>query len=282
MGTRPYPVPPLLTLSTSAFPPLRASTWFRIAHEAGLNGIDLDLSGRPLPEPGRLLAIARRSDVPIRSIWVPRAGVWTGWRVEHGMEAAAALANVTEAGCVVIEAPPPATGVFAPAALTGRADALRALVTARTRVVVTLRSRHLEGGRRHLVQMTALRRLAEEWEFDLALDLVGAIDPRWEAEAVVSRLGSRLTMLRLDGDVFAGVGLARHRAPVRALAAAIDGGHAARFAIVPRVPIWQAGRASALARSGAEARRRISDRYSAVEEQRMLDVFPHPRPGQRS
>lgn len=276
MGTRPSPIPPLLTLSTSPVPLLRLSTWFRIARDAGLDGLDLDLSGRPLPGRGRLLAMADRHDVPIRSVWVPRTGIWTGWRLEQGMAAAAALANVTAAGCLVVDAPPPANGVFAPAALSGRSDALRALVTAKTRVVMTVRARHLEGGRRHLVQMTALRRMAEEWEFDLALDLVGTIDPRWEAEAVVSRLGRRLTMIRLGG-----AGTTRHRTSIRALAAAIDGGHVARFAIVPRVPVWQAGHAPAMARAGAETRRRIADRYSAVEAQRFLDVFPHPWPGQR-
>lgn len=277
MGRRPFPVPPLLTLSTSALPLLRSSTWFRIARDAGLDGLDLDVSGRPLPNAGRLLAMAERHDTTIRSVWVPRPGFGSGWR----FAAAVALANAIGAARLVVEAPPATDGVVAPAALLDRCESVRGLLSGQTRVVVALRPRHLEGGRRHLVQMTVLRRMAEEWDFDLALDLVGTIDPRWEAEAAVSRLGSRLTMVRLDGDILAGPGIARHRSSARALAAAIDGGHADRFAIVPRVPVWHGGQASALARAGAEARRRIADRHSSVEEQRILDVFPHPWPGQR-
>jgi hypothetical protein len=39
--------------------------------------------------------------------------------------------------------------------------------------------------------------MAEEWDFDLVLDLVGGVDPQWEAEAAVVRIGSRLRMVRL-------------------------------------------------------------------------------------
>lgn len=282
MGTRPLPVPPLVTLSTSALPLPRPATWFRIARDAGVDGVDLDLSGRPLPQPDRLLASAERSDVSVRSVWVPRARIWTGWRFEFGMSAAAALANATSASWLVIDAPAAVNGAFPLATLTARTEALRARLTSKIGVVVTLRPRQLEGGRRHLVQMTALRRMAEEWEFDVALDLVGVIDPRWEAEAVVSRLGNRLKMIRVASDVVTEPGSGRNRASVRALAAVIDGGQLARFAIVPKVSVWQTGHAPALARAAADARRRISDRYSAVEEQRILDAFPHPWPGHRA
>ena len=282
MSTRPLPVPPLVTLSTSAVPLPRPATWCRIARDAGVDGVDLDLSGQPLPRPGRLLATAERLDVPIRSIWVPRSGIWTGWRFEYGMAAAAALANATAANWLVIDAPAAVNGAFPLAMLTARTEALRARLTSPIGVVVAMRPRQLEGGRRHLVLMTALRRMAEEWEFDVALDLVGVIDPRWEAEAVVSRLGNRLRMIRVGSDVVREPGNGRNRASVRALAAAIDGGHLNRFAIVPKVSVWQMGHAAALARAGAAARQRITDRYSAVEEQRILDAFPHPWPGHRA
>ena len=41
-----------------------------------------------------------------------------------------------------------------------------------------------------------LRYVAEEWEVHIALDLTGAIDPRWEAEAAILRLGERLRLVR--------------------------------------------------------------------------------------
>lgn len=280
MGVRPQPLPPLVSLATgAAF--LRLSTLFRVARDAGADGIELDLSGRPLPDPQQLVAVAKRHGVPVRSVWVPRSSLWTGWRSLRGLEAAAALARAAGAGSLIVESPMAGDGSVPRIAITARVEAARLLLRPGTRVVVALRHRHLEGGRRHLVQMTTLRRLAEEWEFDVALDLTGALDARWEAEAAVSRLGARLTMIRLPTDVAAGSARSANRAAVRALAAAIDGGHPAQFAVVPAVPFWQSGHVPALARTYADAKRRIADRYATVEEQRTLDVFPYPWPGSR-
>lgn len=275
MGVRPYPLPPLVTLSTGASW-LRPSTFFRIAREADADGVDLDLSGRPLPDPRRVVAAAERHDVPVRSVWAPRPGLWTGWRSDRVLAVAAAMVRLTGAGYLVIDGPVADDGSVSQSAVTGMTEAAHNLVSPGARVIVALRDRHLEGGRRHLVQMTALRRLAEEWEFGVALDLSGSPDARWEAEAAVARLGARLTMIRLPADATSGPGGGGNRAAVRALAAAIDGGHPAQFAIVPGVPFWQSGHAPALARACADARRRIAERHSAVEEQRVLDAFPHP------
>ena len=49
----------------------------------------------------------------------------------------------------------------------------------------------------HPDRLVVLRRLAEEWDFDLALDLCGPIDPTWESEAAISKLMPRLTLVRI-------------------------------------------------------------------------------------
>src|SRR3712207_9486683 len=99
--------------------------------------------------------------------------------------------------------------------------------------------------------MTALRRLAEEWDFAIALDLIGPVDPRWEAEAPVSRLGSRLTLIRLVAQAAIGSAFGRHRPGARALAAAVGGGPATNVVIVPRGAILQSARTPALMRGRA-------------------------------
>ena len=47
------------------------------------------------------------------------------------------------------------------------------------------------------MQLGALRHFAEEWDLGVALDLTGRLDPTWEAEAAVTRLGQRLQLLRV-------------------------------------------------------------------------------------
>lgn len=280
MGVRPQPFPPLVSLSTGPAW-LRLSTAFRVARDARADGVDIGPSGRPLPVPERVAATAERHGLPIQSVWVPRSGVRSGWRFERGFEAALALARGTGARTLVIDSPIAEDGSVPRAAVTALTEVARRRLPTGTRVVVALRDRHLEGGRRHLVQMSAWRRFAEEWEFGIAFDLSGRLDARWEAEAAVSRLGPRLTMIRLAADVAKGRTKGDHRAAVRALAAAIDGGHPAHFSVVPAVPLWQSGHAPALTRTHVAAKRRIIDRHSTIEEQRTLDVFPSPRPGQR-
>lgn len=280
MAFRPQPLPPLVSLSTAPSL-LRLSTLFRLAQSAGADGIDLDLSGPPLPEPSRVAQAAERHGVPVRSVWMPRASVWSGWNADRARTAAAAVARATDAGIFIIEGPITSDGGVPRSAVTALTETARPLLSPGTRIVVVLRPRHLEGGRRHLVQLTAWRRLAEEWEFGIGLDLSGPVDGRWEAEAAVSRLGSRLTLMRLPSDVVAAPATGARRAAVRAFAAAIDGGHPAQFAVVPGAPLWQSGHVAGQARRFAETRRRITERYTLIEEQRALDVFPHPWPGQR-
>lgn len=282
MGSRSFPLPPLLTLSTRAASLVRLPTYFRIAEEARVDGIDLDFAGRPLPSSiVRLVTHAEASDAPVRSVWVPRSSAWTAWRRDRSRRLAAELAAAMGAAALVIDLPAMTDGKISRSVVTSVTESLRANVGPATQVTVAIGAARLEGGRGHLVQLTSLRRLAEEWDFDIALDLLGRIDPRWEAEAAVARLGTRLSLIRLGGDIASGPAQGRWRGAARALATALDSGHAMTFALAPTVAPWQGAWAPAVARACAAAGTRIMDRYSAVEEQRVLDSFPNPRPHYR-
>ncbi len=112
--------------------------------------------------------------------------------------------------------------------------------------------------------MGALRRTAEEWDFDLALDLCGGIDPRWEAEAAIQRVLPRLTLVRVGtsgGDVSSGT---RNRLTRRSLAYLLDQSYAGTLSLAPSVP-WTGVLSPALverrARSEVQA---IAERHQRI------------------
>jgi hypothetical protein len=107
------------------------------------------------------------------------------------------------------------------------------------RPMIGLRAAHLVGGRQHLALLTALRRLAEEWEVGFALDLTGPFDPQWEAEAAVVRLGKRLLLIRVGSAAIAPSPIDRARVARRALMAAIERAPHAALSIAPQVPWWR-------------------------------------------
>jgi hypothetical protein len=92
-----------------------------------------------------------------------------------------------------------------------------------------------------------MRRIAEEWDFGIALDLSGRFDPTWEAEAAIARLGNRLKLLRLSAAAPSRSAVGRDRVACRALHAAIERAAALEVAITsPRaVPFPMTPRAAA-------------------------------------
>ena len=120
-------------------------------------------------------------------------------------------------------------------------------------VALGLSSSALRGGRPHLVQLGGIRRFAEEWDLSVAVDLSGQFDPTWEAEAAISRLGDRLSILRITAAAPSRTAVGRDRVACRALHAAIDRDHAldiavtavksVPFPITPRVASYGVGRA---------------------------------------
>lgn len=91
-----------------------------------------------------------------------------------------------------------------------------------SRLLIGVNTSQLRGGRPHLVQLGALRHFAEEWELGVALDLTGRLDPTWEAEAAVTRLGQRLQLLRVRDTTPSRNAVGLDRVACRALHAAID------------------------------------------------------------
>jgi len=100
-------------------------------------------------------------------------------------------------------------------------------------IVLGLPSAALKGGRPHLVQLGGIRRLAEEWDLTVAIDLSGQFDPTWEAEAAVARLGERLGILRINASAASRAAVGRDRVACRALHAAMDRDHFLEVAVAP-------------------------------------------------
>jgi hypothetical protein len=98
-------------------------------------------------------------------------------------------------------------------------------------VGVGLPSGSLRGGRSHLVQLGGVRRLLEEWEVPIALDLSGRFDPTWEAEAAIARLGRQLRFLRMRLSAPSRAAVGTDRVACRALLAALDRGWVSDLAL---------------------------------------------------
>lgn len=145
------------------------------------------------------------------------------------------------------------------------------------RIAVGVRAIDFADDRRHLDQLTATRRMAEEWDLDIALDLTGAVSRHWEAEAAIIRLLPRLTLVRLhpwiasDGS---GPTLDRQAIAHRTVAMLADQGYAGSISLVPEpVPWWIAMVAED---RGAEslARELILDRYDRQSRASGLQASP--------
>ena len=249
---------PQLVLSTSVSRLRPLSCLASAAADAGMDGLDLDLGGRRFaPRSGVTLARAASLGAPVRAVWLPPAAVTGGWRAAAWRAATVELA-AGGGGRVVVRLPNAASYVGR-VQVTAVTEPLRHLIGSQGRVAVCLPSRWLVGGRAHLVQLGSLRRLAEEWDFDLALDLTGTIDPQWEAEAAVLRLGRRVVLLRVAAMPSAQATDARGRLTARALVPALESGMVETIVLAPSVAPWhltRAGIAAAAADIASQVRSR--------------------------
>lgn len=132
------------------------------------------------------------------------------------------------------------------------------------RIAIGIRAVDFADDRRHLDQLAATRRLAEEWDLDVALDLTGSVSPYWEAEAAIVRLMPRLTVVRVHPWLSPGATGSSLGPPVvaqRTIAMLADQGYAGSISLVERpVPWWTMSLPDG---RGAEALTRgvILDRY---------------------
>ncbi|MBW3631711.1 MAG: hypothetical protein KY456_01650 [Chloroflexi bacterium] len=216
------------------------------AAAAGVDGLDIDATSTV----GAWLATRLResvtNSVPVRSVWLSAEDL-------HSARSRRVLELITqrqpEARPLIVAVLPGAyslrdlTRTFAPGRLNSQ----------QWPVALGLPSPALRGGRPHLVQLGGIRRFAEEWDLSVAVDLSGQFDPTWEAEAAISRLGDRLSVLRITAAAPSRTAVGRDRVACRALHAAIDRDQeldiavtavkSVPFPITPRVASYGTGRA---------------------------------------
>ena len=259
------PEPPILSLAARPSPLASLGAFFDAARLAGLRLIDLALPA--LPGSIRTEAVVRamsESGVSVRALWlpaVPAVRFAPDWS-QATARLAGELVAATGAWTVILDRPH-GSGVRR----TRQArllHACRGLVPPSARLTLALRPDELSGTREHLDGLTALRRMAEEWDLDLALDLDGRIDPTWEAEGAVSKLFPRLTAVRVGSLTSGSFDRGREKQSARVLAFLADLGYHGAVALVPKAPIWHLDRAAALAHSWLSTAQTVTARFDAI------------------
>lgn len=259
--------PPAMVLSSRANRLLSIATLASVAERAGMRALDLDLAGRAVTLAGLRSSprIGPRAEGRIDTVWLPlrRAPRFSGARVGRHLDDWIALAHEVGARQIVVDR----EAALRPIGDSDKRPLLIRLQEAlgtSTRVVVVLRPGELEGTRAHLVSLGALRRTAEEWDFDLGIDLVGTIDPRWEAEAALQRLHNRISLVRLTSIVADPTAIRQCRLTSRSLAYLLDQSFSGTLSLVPRVP-WTGwfGR-TALDRAACAEVEAIGNRYQRI------------------
>jgi hypothetical protein len=196
-----------------------------VAAAAGITGVDVDATS------ALAIWLASRvsgadSYVPIRSIWIPAHFL----RSNQGQRVIDRLTRRQPDVAPQIVAVLPAGSSLR--SLSRDLDLMSTATTARP-VAIGLPPSALRGGRPHLVYLGGIRRLAEEWDLSIAIDLSRAFDPTWEAEAAIARLGDRLSIIRLRASAPSRTAVGQDRVSCRALHAAIDRSRLLDVAISP-------------------------------------------------
>ena len=210
------------------------------AATAGLYGLDLDLRRAwRSPDPDTL---DDDSSSRIRSVWLPAQ--YTGPFCERRAERLADFLEqaATRHGLRSIVMPKPGTSKTQGVHL-GR---IARDIAARTGARIALRlgaETLLERSGSHLEHVANMRRIAEEWEMDIALDLTAPDIERWEAEAALVRLFPRLALVRIrpahDSDGLPAT-TPESRASLRTIGMLADQGYSGVISIAPEPisPSW--------------------------------------------
>lgn len=162
------------------------------ASRAGLYGVDLDLR-RAWRCPGEA-DTDRLDTIRIRSVWLPTrySGVGIDQRSDRLRTFITRAASAHGLRTLVVSPRATAENVPLNALALERAAALG------IRVALEVRAESLLDERGpHLTRVANIRRFAEEWELDIALDLASGDLAGWETEAALMRLFPRLTLVRM-------------------------------------------------------------------------------------
>lgn len=200
----------------------------RSAHREGYLAIDLDMRHRWLPPSPS--ALADDGVVRIRSLWLPATigGPFQSHRVERLRAFVSFARERLGLRKVVI-----ASGVSGSGG-TSLLQVIRLMEDASgVRLGLGVRAdRSVDS----LTTTAHARRVAEEWDLDLALDLAGPVPPGWEAEAAIVRMLPRLVLVRLCGwlpGLSADVDESPTRIAHRSVTMLADQGYTGLLSIVP-------------------------------------------------
>jgi hypothetical protein len=244
---------PRFAVSSRSTPLLSADVLAEIASRSALTGIDIDLTGARWRSRFVRPEFAETYEA-ITSLWVPATSTECD-------VIATRIGGSQRALLVVDEEPGKEPNGKRQLATAIR---LRSLTPSATRVALAIRPRNPDGNRAHLGQIARLRHIAEEWDFDIAIDLCAHIDWLWEAEAVVHRLSSRLRMVRMVYPLPKLDAHTRTRITQRTIAACVDGAYDGQISVVCPLPVWRWRDAGALDRGFETAVERLSGRFGIV------------------
>lgn len=229
---------PAISLVAKSVWPRHQRAAAMVARAAGLDGIELDGSGWLSDVFGsHSNAAPGAPDIDVTALWLPRTpdGPFHGWRQDRLVAAVHLLTEAAAPPRVVADRPLPNRGPLGNARQAAASPAfftrLWSALPDNVRMTIALRPRQLAGGRDHLTEIAALRRFAEEWDLDVALDLSGPVDPRWEAEAAILRLMPRLQVIRFGPLTRGQWHGTEPRLATRVLSCAADLGYTGRISI---------------------------------------------------
>lgn len=273
---------PQLMISTRTAPLLRLDTIARVARSSRVAGIDLDLPSWRIPQARRMTTFVNDHSVQIFSIWISGPARPMPWCASRDSQQLGRLMNITGARTLVISLPMMPAGTIPTSSIGKETEPFRKYLPPQSRIALALDHRHLQSGHAHLEQMTMLRRLAEEWGTDIALDIGMDNDPRWELEAAIMRLGSRLTLIRLAAQITSPEGRSGERISRRVVAAAVDSIVPPAIALAPPLLPWQRLSARACTDAITSSARYIDHRFKLTQNHAAPDLAPDFPTGTRA
>lgn len=267
-----WPPIPSVVLSTRSSRWLPIGVLSTVAQRAGTQGLDLDLARRSIVTGG--LSGGPRLDASLAGsldgLWLPlqRRPRCGAARADRFVDDWISLANRLDIRRVVVDR----EAALRPIGDRDKRPLLIRLqegVGPATRIALVLRPDALEGNRPHLASMSSLRRTAEEWDFDLAVDLLGPLDPRWEAEAALQRIFGRLALVRLSSVGPDQAPDGRTRLTKRTLSWLLDQSFAGTLSLVPHTTWMGMTSSAALERRTRSDVQAISDRHQRIFSSQM-------------